>query len=164
MSWEFFECLFENFRQHKLTPVCFFPLTDLEGISTYALLAIVRRFAAGRLVGASSGSEVSRSLEGARFLLVVERVFVVRALVARFFVGSSSMSDMGVDSVSLTEAEVLKMGDTLVDIVREVEDGDARLRADHLVTRGIDVLAQKTERKEIFIAWVATPPKLVLVT
>jgi hypothetical protein len=121
-------------------------LIDLLGISTYALLPIARRFAAGRLVGASSDSEASRSLEAARFFDVVER-----PLVARCFIGSSS-SDVGGDSASLREAGVLNIGDTLVVPVPEVEDGDARLRADRRVTRGIAMQETSTQtgRKEIF--------------
>ena len=79
-------------------------------------------------MGVSSGSEASMSLGRPRFFVVVER-----ALVAGFFVGSWSMSDVGGESISLTEAGVLKIGDTLVVPVPEVVDGDKRLRADRRV-------------------------------
>jgi hypothetical protein len=82
-------------------------------------------------VGASSGSDPSRSLEAARFFLAVERALVVRLLT----IGSSSISDVGGDSAPLVDAGALNIGDTLVVPVPEVGDGDTRLRADRRVTR-----------------------------
>jgi hypothetical protein len=116
----------------------------------YALLATARRFAAGRMVGASSGSDASRSLEAARFF--------ERALVARFLtIGCSSVPEVGGDSTALIDAGALNIGDTLVVVVPEVEDGDTRWRADRRVARRIavreDFNSNVWEQEYFFGAW-----------
>ena len=77
----------------------------------------------------SSGSDVSRALNAARFLLVL-----LRPLVGCVLRVVSSMSDVGGESVSTLDSGALKMGDTLVVLVPAVEEGDADLCADCRVT------------------------------